>query len=69
MGFKKVNANHSEDNFINAARGETSKQVKNLKRDKSFLVYFTQDELDRVKDEAAKLGMGVNQYIRFRIFN
>jgi len=73
MGFKKVSTNSTvnEENFINQARGETSevKKPKNLKRDKSFLLYFTQDEFDRVKIEAEKIGMGVNQYIRFKIFN
>ena len=53
MGFKKVNTTPatSEEKFINQARGETSeaKKPKNLKRDKSFLLYFTQDEFDRVK--------------------
>lgn len=73
MGFKKVNTTPvtSEEKFINQARGETSevKKPKNLKRDKSFLLYFTQDEFDRVKIEAEKIGMGVNQYIRFKIFS
>lgn len=73
MGFKKVSTNLTvnEENFINQARGETSevKKPKNLKRDKSFLLYFTQDEFDRVKIEAEKIGMGVNQYIRFKIFS
>ena len=73
MGFKKVNTTSatSEENFINQARGETSesKKPKNLKRDKSFLLYFTQDEFERVKIEAEKIGMGVNQYIRFKIFS
>ena len=73
MGFKKVSTNLTvnEENFINQARGETSevKKTKNLKRDKSFLLYFTQDEFDRVKIEAEKIGMGVNQYIRFKIFS
>lgn len=73
MGFKKVSTTSAvnEENFINQARGETSeaKKPKNLKRDKSFLLYFTQDEFDRVKIEAEKIGMGVNQYIRFKIFN
>ena len=71
MGFKKVSAatTKSEENFINQARGETSeiKKPKNLKRDKSFLLYFTQDEFERVKLEAEKIGMGINQYIRFKI--
>jgi hypothetical protein len=73
MGFKKVNAatTKSEENFINQARGETSeiKKPKNLKRDKSFLLYFTQDEFERVKLEAEKIGMGINQYIRFKVFS
>lgn len=73
MGFKKVitASTKSEENFINQARGETSeiKKPKNLKRDKSFLLYFTQDEFERVKLEAEKIGMGINQYIRFKIFS
>lgn len=73
MGFKKVSAatTKSEENFINQARGETSeiKKPKNLKRDKSFLLYFTQDEFGRVKLEAEKIGMGINQYIRFKVFS
>jgi hypothetical protein len=73
MGFKKVGAatTKSEENFINQARGETSeiKKPKNLKRDKSFLLYFTQDEFERVKLEAEKIGMGINQYIRFKVFS
>lgn len=73
MGFKKINTTPatSEEKFINQARGETSeaKKPKNLKRDKSFLLYFTQDEFERVKIEAEKIGMGVNQYIRFKIFS
>ena len=73
MGFKKVNTTPatSEENFINQERGETSEVKKpiNLKRYKSFLLYFTQDEFERVKIEAEKIGMGVNQYIRFKIFN
>ena len=73
MGFKKVitASTKSEENFINQARGETSeiKKPKNLKRDKSFLLYFTQDEFERVKPEAEKIGMGINQYIRFKIFS
>ena len=73
MGFKKVSAatTKSEENFINQARGETSetKKPKNLKRDKSSLLYFTQDEFERVKLEAEKIGMGINQYIRFKIFS
>ena len=73
MGFKQVSAatTKSEENFINQARGETSeiKKPKNLKRDKSFLLYFTQDEFERVKLEAEKIGMGINQYIRFKVFS
>lgn len=73
MGFKKVSAatTKSEENFINQSRGETSeiKKPKNLKRDKSFLLYFTQDEFERVKLEAEKIGMGINQYIRFKVFS
>ena len=73
MGSKKVSeaTTKSEENFINQARGETSeiKKPKNLKRDKSFLLYFTQDEFERVKLEAEKIGMGINQYIRFKVFS
>ncbi|QKG30305.1 hypothetical protein [Campylobacter sp. RM16187] len=68
MEFKKVNI--SEQSFLNSARGESKeRRSKNLKREKSFLVYFTIDEFERVKVEATNLGMGINQYIRFRIFN
>ena len=73
MGFKKVStaSTKSEENFINQARGETSeiKKPKNLKRDKSFLLYFSQDEFERVKLEAEKIWMGIKQYIRFKIFS
>lgn len=67
MGFKKIN---KEESFINAARGETDQKTpSNLKRNKSFLVYFTESELNKVKEEAQKIGMGVNQYIRFKLFS
>ena len=72
MGFKKVSSQKSEEDFLNSARGETS-EIKTAnqksKRNKSFLLYFTEEELEKVRSEAARIGMGVNQYIRFKIFN
>ena len=70
MGFKRASGNVTpEEKFVDSARGETSQRKKNLKRDKTFQIYFTEDELDRVRMEAQDLGMGVNQYMRFKIFS
>ncbi len=69
MGFKNIKKQKSEDDFINGARGDnTPKKIKE-KRNKTFLVYFTETELTKIKLESDNMGMGVNQYIRFKIFN
>lgn len=68
MGFKKTTK--KEDEFIENARGETSNLTpKKQKRSKTFLMYFTNDEFERVSIEAQNIGMGINQYIRFKIFS
>lgn len=72
MGFKKLSSQKNEEDFLNSARGETSETKivnKKTKRNKSFLLYFTEDELEKVRNEAARIGMGINQYIRFKVFN
>ncbi|QKU36226.1 hypothetical protein [Campylobacter sp. RM16192] len=72
MGFKKISSQKNEEDFLNSARGETSETKivnKKTKRNKSFLLYFTEDELEKVRNEAARIGMGINQYIRFKVFN
>ncbi|MBT0821021.1 hypothetical protein KJQ67_07270 [Campylobacter lari] len=65
MGFKSINKEKASINFINDARGD---KIKTQKRDKKILVSFTQDEYDRVKESALQIGMGVNQYIRYKLF-
>lgn len=68
MGFKKITKNENE--FIENARGETSNLTpKKQKRSKTFLMYFTDDEFQRVSIEAQNIGMGINQYIRFKLFS
>ncbi|GKH61394.1 hypothetical protein [Campylobacter ureolyticus] len=69
MGFKNIKKEKSENDFINSARGdEISKNIKE-KRNKTFLVYFTEIELNKIKSDSDDMGMGINQYIRFKIFN
>ncbi|HEB8062223.1 TPA: hypothetical protein RZK48_001620 [Campylobacter coli] len=65
MGFKNINTEKASINFINNARGD---KINTQKRDKKILVSFTQDEYDRVKESALQIGMGVNQYIRYKLF-
>ncbi|EAI3906321.1 TPA: hypothetical protein R1703_001359 [Campylobacter lari] len=65
MGFKNINTEKASVNFINNARGD---KIKTQKRDKKILVCFTQDEYDRIKESALQIGMGVNQYIRYKLF-
>ncbi|MCV3397628.1 plasmid mobilization protein [Campylobacter sp. RKI_CA19_01116] len=65
MGFKSINKEKASISFINDARGD---KIKTQKRDKKILVSFTQDEYDRVKESALQIGMGVNQYIRYKLF-
>lgn len=65
MGFKNINTEKASINFINNARGD---KINTQKRDKKILVSFTQDEYDRMKASALQIGMGVNQYIRYKLF-
>lgn len=68
MGFKKMKTQITEQSFLDNARGENS-APKKQKRTKKFLMYFTEDEFQRVQNEAENIGMGINQYVRFMIFN
>ncbi|CUU91025.1 Uncharacterised protein [Campylobacter hyointestinalis subsp. hyointestinalis] len=69
MGFKKMST--KEDEFVNSARGETSAQNKeiNTKRNKQFIVYFTDEELKNLKNTAKSIGMPTSTYIRFKLFS
>ncbi len=69
MGFKKIST--KEDEFVNSARGETSAQNEeiNTKRNKQFIVYFTDEELKNLKNTAKSIGMPTSTYIRFKLFS
>ncbi|WP_251154086.1 plasmid mobilization protein [Campylobacter fetus] len=69
MGFKKMSS--KEDEFVNSARGETSAQNEeiNTKRNKQFIVYFTDEELKNLKNTAKSIGMPTSTYIRFKLFS
>ncbi|QMS69511.1 plasmid mobilization protein [Campylobacter fetus] len=69
MGFKKLTT--KEDEFVNSARGETSVQNEeiNTKRNKQFIVYFTDEELKNLKNTAKSIGMPTSTYIRFKLFS
>ncbi|QMS67704.1 plasmid mobilization protein [Campylobacter fetus] len=69
MGFKKLTT--KEDEFVNSARGETSAQNEeiNTKRNKQFIVYFTDEELKNLKNTAKSIGMPTSTYIRFKLFS
>ncbi|CDF65924.1 TPA: hypothetical protein RPW02_001745 [Campylobacter fetus subsp. venerealis] len=69
MGFKKMST--KEDEFVNSARGETSVQNEeiNTKRNKQFIVYFTDEELKNLKNTAKSIGMPTSTYIRFKLFS
>ncbi|WP_267523185.1 hypothetical protein [Campylobacter sp. MG1] len=64
MGFKKLN----ENDFVNAARGETSNMDINTKRTKSILIHLTEEEVLELTQEAAKHRMSRSAYIRFKLF-
>ncbi|WP_162165550.1 plasmid mobilization protein [Campylobacter fetus] len=70
MGFKKMTV--KEDEFVNSARGETSNiqsdEIK-TKRNKQFIVYFTDEELKNLKNTAKSIGMPTSTYIRFKLFS
>ena len=58
MGFKKIAK--TEEEFINSARGiekesEPLAKSKTPKREKTFLMYFTNDEFERVQSSAQAL--------------
>lgn len=42
---------------------------KGKKRDCSIPLYCTEEEKRRLQDEAEKLGLSLNAYIRFKIFH
>lgn len=69
MGFKKMSTKENE--FVNSARGETSAQNEeiNTKRNKQFIVYFTDEELKNLKNTAKSIGMPTSTYIRFKLFS
>ncbi|OCR84567.1 hypothetical protein CFT13S00388_09860, partial [Campylobacter fetus subsp. testudinum] len=57
------------ESYINEA--DTQKEVTvptKQKRDKQFLIYFSPDELERVKTLANETGISVSAYIRLKIF-
>ncbi|MBZ7987965.1 hypothetical protein [Campylobacter canadensis] len=64
MGFKKLN----ENDFVNAARGETSSIDINTKRKKSILIHLTEEEVAELTQEAARFRMSRSAYIRFKLF-
>ncbi|EAK9994730.1 hypothetical protein A9458_07745 [Campylobacter lari] len=67
MGFKNISIEKASIDFINNARGDKIK-IQTQKRDKKVLVSFTQDEYERMKESALQIGMGINQYIRYKLF-
>ena len=80
MGFKQLSKKQgeqntkkpvikSEDDFINAARGETSLPKKTDKRNIQMQLYLNESEMTALKQSAANLGMKVTQYVRFKLFS
>lgn len=71
MGFKTIHSKEiDKENFINNARGEQkSSTIKKNKRDKKILLSFTNEEYEETAQNAKKLGLSVNAFIRFKIFN
>lgn len=81
MGFKQLSKKNesvakpaikSEEDFINAARGETSNlaQPKKIeKRNIQMQLYLNESEMLALKETAANLGMKVTQYVRFKLFS
>lgn len=62
----------NEEDFINAARGETSNlaQPKKIeKRNIQMQLYLNESEMLALKETAANLGMKVTQYVRFKLFS
>ncbi|HHS6700358.1 TPA: hypothetical protein ACTN8S_001858 [Campylobacter jejuni] len=71
MGFKKLSseAPKKENDFVNSARGETgNEKTGNAKRNKKLVVSFTEEEYQILNQEASSIGLGLNSYVRFKIF-
>ncbi|WP_139493183.1 hypothetical protein [Campylobacter armoricus] len=71
MGFKKLSseAPKKENDFVNSARGETgNEKIGNVKRNKKLVVNFTEEEYQILNQEASSMGLGLNSYVRFKIF-
>lgn len=79
MGFKQLSKKQneqgikpiikSEDDFVNAARGETSLPKKTDKRNVQMQLYLNESEMATLKQTATHLGMKVTQYVRFKLFS
>lgn len=79
MGFKQLSKNKNtiktaiknEEDFINAARGETSlPQAKKIeKRNIQMQLYLNESEMNALKESATNLGMKATQYVRFKLFS
>lgn len=67
MGFKKLSSPKKENDFVDSARGETS-DTKNAKRSKKLVINFTEEEYKILNQEANLMGLGLNSYVRFRVF-
>ncbi|EAJ5683712.1 hypothetical protein BBZ05_07425 [Campylobacter lari] len=69
MGFKKLSSKtpKNEKDFVDSARGETDSN-KNTKRNKKLMVNFTEEEYKILNQEASSMGLGLNSYVRFKIF-
>ncbi|HHS6729075.1 TPA: hypothetical protein ACTN9G_001625 [Campylobacter jejuni] len=71
MGFKKLSSEtpKNENDFVNSARGETGNaKTSNAKRNKKLVVNFTEEEYQILNQEANSMGLGLNSYVRFKIF-
>ncbi len=77
MGFRQLSKKsevakqniRNEDDFVNAARGETSLSKPMGKRTVQMQLYFNESEAAALKESAANLGMKVTQYVRFKLFS
>ncbi|HEF7996544.1 TPA: hypothetical protein ACHD73_001313 [Campylobacter jejuni] len=71
MGFKKLSSEtpKKENDFVNSARGETgNEKTGNAKRNKKLVVNFTEEEYQILNQESNSMGLGLNSYVRFKIF-
>ncbi|EAJ9909216.1 hypothetical protein ACP3G6_001686 [Campylobacter jejuni] len=71
MGFKKLSSEtpKNENDFVNSARGETgNEKTRNAKRNKKLVVNFTEEEYQILNQESNSMGLGLNSYVRFKIF-